>query len=111
MGKGAAIKSAINHIQGDIIIIQDADLEYDPKDYQNLLKPFEDNNINVVYGSRVLGRDKSIKFSLIQKYRIFGNYILTKISNIINNQKLKIFFLLWLTNSDLITFLVMVTHI
>ena len=88
MGKGAAIKSAINHIQGDIIIIQDADLEYDPKDYQNLLKPFEDNNINVVYGSRVLGRDKSIKFSLIQKYRIFGNYILTKISNIINNQKL-----------------------
>ncbi len=87
-GKGAAIKSALPSIKGDIVIIQDADLEYDPNDYFQLLEPFKDKNINVVYGSRVLGRDTNVKFSFIQKYRIFGNYLLTKISNIINSQKL-----------------------
>ena len=87
-GKGAAIKSAINFIEGEIVIIQDADLEYDPNDYYNLLKPFSENNVNVVYGSRVLGRKKDLNLKFIQKFRIFGNYILTKISNIINNQNI-----------------------
>ncbi len=87
-GKGAAIKSALSSIKGDIVIIQDADLEYDPSDYSKLLEPFKDKNINVVYGSRVLGRDIKKKLSSIQKYRIFGNYLLTKLSNIINSQKL-----------------------
>ena len=87
-GKGAAIKSSIKSIKGDIILIQDADLEYDPMDYYNLLKPFKNEKIKVVYGSRVLGRSIENKSTLIQKYRIIGNYLLTKFSNLINNQKL-----------------------
>ena len=87
-GKGAAIKSSIESIKGDIILIQDADLEYDPMDYYNLLKPFKDKSIKVVYGSRVLGRNIENRSTLIQKYRILGNYLLTKFSNLINNQTL-----------------------
>ena len=87
-GKGAAIKSSIKSIKGDVILIQDADLEYDPVDYFNLLKPFNNKKIKVVYGSRVLGRSSNDKFTLIQKYRILGNYLLTKFSNLINNQTL-----------------------
>jgi len=89
LGKGAAIISAIKFIHGQIVIIQDADLEYNPDDYYKLLQPFKNAKINVVYGSRVLGRKKKILDHDLQKiYRIFGNFILTKISNILNNQKL-----------------------
>lgn len=52
LGKGAAIRSGIAKVTGDIVIIQDADLEYDPGDYPALLKPFEDTQVKVVYGSR-----------------------------------------------------------
>ena len=52
MGKGACIKSAIKYIDSEITIIQDADLEYNPKDYKKLIKLFSDKNIKVVYGSR-----------------------------------------------------------
>lgn len=53
-GKGAAIRTATGHVTGDIVITQDADLEYDPQDYPKLLAPFEDPRVQVVYGSRNL---------------------------------------------------------
>ena len=86
-GKGAAIKSAAKYVSGEIVIIQDADLEYDPKDYDALFKPIIKNETNVVYGSRVLGRVKK-NFTLNEKFRIFANFLLTIISNIFNSNKL-----------------------
>ena len=56
-GKGAAIRTGLTHCQGEVVIIQDADLEYDPSDYYALLKPFEDPACQVVYGSRILKKD------------------------------------------------------
>lgn len=53
-GKGAAIRTALEHVTGDIVLTQDADLEYDPRDYPALLAPFEDPAVQVVYGSRTL---------------------------------------------------------
>ena len=88
LGKGACIKSAKEFILGDIIIIQDADLEYDPNDYNDLIKPILEKKTNVVYGSRVLNKHAMPDRSFISNFRIFGNYLLTKISNLINNQKL-----------------------
>lgn len=55
LGKGASVRRAIKIATGDLILIQDADLEYSPSDYPKLLKPFQDINVKVVYGSRVLG--------------------------------------------------------
>lgn len=63
MGKGAAIRIGLKKASGDFVIIQDADLEYDPKDYKNLLKPFFEQNAQVVYGSRNLGKNKHGKLS------------------------------------------------
>ena len=89
LGKGAAIKTASKALKGDIVIIQDADLEYDPKDYHKLLKPFKNKNVKVVYGSRVLNKNRySFKFSLAVNFRVFSNYVLTTFSNIVNKQKL-----------------------
>ena len=89
-GKGACIISAKKYIKGDAVIIQDGDLEYDPKDYKKLYDPIFKKQYKVVYGCRVLGK----KFNRIKKnfdlpnIRVLGNFILTKISNIINNQSL-----------------------
>ena len=90
MGKGHAIKKALNLIDGDVILIQDADLEYDPKDYEELLKPIKNNKTNVVYGSRVLNYANrySATKSFTSIIRIFGNHILTVVSNILNKQNL-----------------------
>ena len=55
-GKGACIKTAKQYITGDAVIIQDADLEYDPSDYKKLIVPIVQNKINAVYGSRVIGK-------------------------------------------------------
>ena len=86
-GKGAAIKSAVKHVTGEIVIIQDADLEYDPKDFEKLVAPIINGETNVVYGSRVLGRVKK-KYTIKEKFRIFANFLLTMISNIFNSNKL-----------------------
>ncbi len=89
LGKGGAIKTAQKFISGDIVIIQDADLEYDPNDYHKLLKPFKKKKIQVVYGSRVLNKQRySFKKSLPTNFRVFSNHVLTIFSNIINGQKL-----------------------
>ena len=89
MGKGAAIKSAQKFIDGEYVIIQDADLEYDPNDLYGLLDEIEKNKSKVVYGSRVLNNPlnkKSQNFS--HSLRITGNIFLTKLSNLLNKQKL-----------------------
>ena len=88
LGKGAAIKSAKSLVTGDIVIIQDADLEYDPKDYYNLIKPIQDKLYKVVYGSRVLGRNRYLQDNFTSLYRIFFNHFLTFLSNLLNKQNL-----------------------
>ena len=87
-GKGSAIKTAKNYVTGDIILIQDADLEYDPNDYYELIKPILNKNTDVVYGSRVLNKKRYNTFGFTSVFRIFGNHFLTFISNKFNNQKL-----------------------
>ena len=88
LGKGAAIKTAKNFFSGDIIIIQDADLEYDPNDYEKLLKPIMNGDFKVVYGSRVLNQKRYKTPGFSSKIRIFGNHLLTIISNFFNKQNL-----------------------
>lgn len=88
LGKGSAIKTAQKHITGDIVIIQDADLEYDPKDYYKLIKPIALKKTKVVYGSRVLGKNRYNLKNFTSITRIFFNHVLTIFSNIINKQNL-----------------------
>lgn len=80
MGKGAAVRTAQAHITGDIVLIQDADLEYQPEDYPVLIKPFEDGYADVVIGSRFLGTHRVF---LVWHY--FGNKLLTLLTNILFN--------------------------
>jgi len=87
LGKGAAIKSAQKFVKGNVVIIQDADLEYNPKDYCKLLH-FINKGYKVVYGSRVLGKNRYLLKNFSSVIRIFFNHILTIISNLLNNQKL-----------------------
>ncbi|MBI4301273.1 MAG: glycosyltransferase family 2 protein [Chloroflexi bacterium] len=77
-GKGAAIRSGLQHAKGDIIIIQDADLEYDPADYAHLLKPILRGNAQVVYGSRLLGWPQATS-----RGHLWGNRFLTSMTNLL----------------------------
>ena len=88
MGKGAAIKSAIPFIKGNIVAIQDADLEYDPEDLNKLAKEILNQKTNVAYGSRVLNKKRYGNNNFISNFRIFGNHILTILSNLFNSQQL-----------------------
>ena len=81
-GKGAAIRTAITASTGDIIVIQDADLEYDPADYQKLLPLVLENKADVVYGSRFLSKQGNGSFMLTH---YLGNKALTLITNLLYN--------------------------
>jgi len=83
-GKGAALRTGFREVGGDIVIIQDADLEYDPQDYPALLKPILDGRADVVYGSRFLGGPHRVLFF----WHYVGNKFLTLISNMLTNLNL-----------------------
>jgi glycosyltransferase involved in cell wall biosynthesis len=79
-GKGSAVSEGLKHVTGDFIIIQDADLEYSPKDYPLLLAPFSNAQVHVVYGSRFLGSHLSTMFVYA-----LGNKFVTFMTNILYN--------------------------
>ena len=82
LGKGGAIRSGIKLVTGNIVLIQDADLEYDPNNYHNLLQPFIETDADVVYGTRFKG-GKYVRLHFFWHY--LANKILTIITNIVTN--------------------------
>ena len=82
-GKGATLRTGFQHITGEITLIQDADLEYDPKDYPQLLQPILNGEADVVYGSRFMGGKQT---GLMRSY--LANQFLTTLANIVNGTKL-----------------------
>ena len=88
-GKGASIISSQKFIKGNVVLIQDADLEYNPKDIIKIYNFIKKNQIDVVYGSRVLNKNKYQNTkNFTHLVRIWGNVFLTLVSNLINNQNL-----------------------
>ena len=83
-GKGAALRTGFSNVSGDIIIIQDADLEYNPSDYGTLLEPILDGRADVVYGSRFLGGPHRV----LLFWHYVGNLLLTTFSNMLTNVNL-----------------------
>lgn len=85
MGKGAALRTGFGFAQGDIVIIQDADLEYDPQEYPKLIKPILEGKADAVYGSRFMGGEPHRVFYF---WHMVGNKILTLLSNMFTNLSL-----------------------
>jgi len=79
-GKGAGVRTGVAHSSGDIVLIQDADLEYDPRDYPTLLRPILEGRVKAVYGSRFLGPRKAMLF-----WHMLGNKFLTLVTNVLYN--------------------------
>lgn len=77
-GKGGAVRTGLENVTGDIVIIQDADLEYDPRDYHALLRPILEGRAKAVYGSRFLGEHKAMYF-----WHALGNKLLTLVTNVL----------------------------
>lgn len=83
-GKGAALRTGFGAVSGDVVIIQDADLEYDPADYPILLRPIQEGHADVVYGSRFLGGPHRVLFF----WHYIGNRLLTLLSDALSNLNL-----------------------
>ncbi|HEY1686406.1 MAG TPA: glycosyltransferase family 2 protein [Tepidisphaeraceae bacterium] len=83
-GKGAALRDGFKHATGDLVLIQDADLEYDPQDYPKLIQPILDDKADVVYGSRFIGEPHRVLYF----WHTLGNKGLTALSNMFTNLNL-----------------------
>ena len=84
-GKGAALKTALSHVTGDVVLVQDADLEYDPADYPTLIEPIQKGLADVVYGTRFAGGGAHRVFFF---WHSMGNRVLTLLSNMLSNLNL-----------------------
>jgi glycosyltransferase involved in cell wall biosynthesis len=84
-GKGAALRTAFSKVSGDMVVIQDADLEYDPQEYCRLIRPIQDGKADVVYGSRFAGGELH---RVVFFWHMIGNKLLTFLSNMLTNLNL-----------------------